>query len=363
MKAYMIIDGQWGSTGKGLLCGHLARKWRPDTVVCNFGPNAGHTWRSSDRSGLVEGVENKVIVKQLPMGIISPSVRHVLIGPGAVIDPEILVREIIEFAPYLGDKQIRIHPNAAVVNSSDKEVERNNLARISSTQKGTGAALSRKIMRDPEAIAGGSYIVKGNTYLQKFLTTHDEYMDILYSSHIVQIESAQGLELSLNCGSNYPYCTSRDITPMQVLADTLIHPCWLKYIIATMRTYPIRVGDQYQDGVKVGTSGPVYPDQRELTWAELGQPEEITTVTGKIRRVFTWSDMNLRKVLTLIKPDAIFLNFTNYMTVRDAEILINHIDDISMSIGYMGHRKSLVRWEGVGPNDEDVRELFGEEWI
>src|SRR5207249_4681625 len=115
-----------------------------------------------------------------------------------------------------------------------------------------------------------------------------------------QIESAQGLELSVGVGSHYPYTTSRDITPMQVLADTLVHPRHLCTIIATMRTFPIRVGDQYtKKGKKVGTSGPVYPDQREIAFRDVGVPDERITVTGKVRRIFTWSNLNLKKVLQL----------------------------------------------------------------
>jgi hypothetical protein len=49
------------------------------------------------------------------------------------------------------------------------------------------------------------------------------------------------------------------------------------------RVYPIRVA---------GNSGPL---ENETTWAELGLPEEKTTVTHKIRRVGEWDSKLIRE--------------------------------------------------------------------
>ena len=136
MRAYMIIDGQWGSTGKGLICGYLARKWEPDALVCNFGPNAGHTFVT------VNGA--KIITRQLPTGIVSNSVKNIFIGPGSIIDPNILIEELEEFADLLKGKKVYIHERAVMVSPIHRMMESKQLARISSTQKGSGAALADK---------------------------------------------------------------------------------------------------------------------------------------------------------------------------------------------------------------------------
>ena len=48
-KAYMILDLQFGSTGKGLLAGFLAKSRQPDVVITAWGPNAGHTYIDENR--------------------------------------------------------------------------------------------------------------------------------------------------------------------------------------------------------------------------------------------------------------------------------------------------------------------------
>lgn len=343
--AYLIMDGQWGSTGKGLLAGYLAKGYRPDTVVCNFGPNAGHTFVDADG--------NKMVVCQLPNGIVSDSVKRVLIGPGSIIDPKQLAIEIERYRRFL-NKELMIHPRAVVVHGHHKHQESLSLGRISSTQKGTGAALASKIMREEGILAGCLPIASPyREIIRPYVVTHDEYMDAIFSSTLIQIESAQGLELGINSGSHYPFCTSRDIIPEQILADTLVPHRFLHEIAVSLRTYPIRVGNQFDiDGNMVGTSGPVHPDQVETSWEELGLEKETTTVTGKVRRVFTFSEIGLTKLLKMVQPQHIFLNFTNYLEPNPTfetpktKSFVERIDHMA--------GKQIVRWIGTGPREDQI---------
>ena len=41
----IVIDLQYGSTGKGLIVGFLAEEHKYDTVVTAWAPNAGHTYK------------------------------------------------------------------------------------------------------------------------------------------------------------------------------------------------------------------------------------------------------------------------------------------------------------------------------
>lgn len=307
MNAYLIIDAMWGSCGKGLLAGKLAQERRPDVVVCNFGPNAGHTY--VDREG------RKLMTQQLPTGVVSPGLEWALLGPGAIIDPAILKAELEACGPFFDPEKLVIHENAAVVTAADKSAEQA-LVAIGSTRKGTAAAATRKIMRvgDPPLRAGDC------ADLRPFVVSAKGYDTLVANARLVQVESAQGVELSLSRGYFYPYCTGRDVTPEQVLNDCGIPHRFLKDTWAVLRTYPIRVGDEFDksSGAKVGTSGPVYADMEELTWEKLSKEAgvdllERTTVTKKVRRVFRPSAEQIRHAFWVIGPARLFINFMNYL--------------------------------------------------
>lgn len=355
IQAYLIMDGQWGSTGKGLIAGTLAVDRLPDGVVCNFGPNAGHTFITPEGE--------KVMTQQLPTGIVTPAPANIFIGPGAIIDPDLMTNEILAFASHLGNKKIFIHPRAAMVLPAHKKAEKQNLGRISSTQKGTGAAAACKVMREEVAVVSAH---KDNLSWGHFICTESEYNAALMGCRVLQIESAQGFELGLNQGFDYPHCTGRDVTPGQIMADCGV-PHWVPVeVFVSLRTFPIRVGHQIEGGVQVGHSGPCYGDQVELIWGEgllVGMTPELTTVTGKIRRIFTFSLDSYRRMVAFINPDHIFLNFTNYLeenagydtvaTEAMLSLLVSEYNDVtgkSVSVG------DLVPYIGTGPAYDDVVE-------
>ena len=349
-RAWLVIDGQWGSTGKGLLAGYLAIKWKPDTAVCNFGPNAGHT--------VVTDNGDVVMTQMLPSAIISPYVRTILIGPGAIIDPKILASEVERFDHYLDGKLTVIHPMATIVSQDHKDRECAQLNRISSTCKGTGAAQCDKVMRMPGSVARDNQEI-----LPIKVVSHEVYTRLLHSSQSLQIESAQGMELGINTGKWFPYCTSRDINVYQVMSDCGIpYRMFNPYVVASMRTFPIRVGNAFDDlGNMIGTSGPVYPDQTEVTWEQLGVKSEKTTVTKKVRRVFTWSWTNFDKVINVLNPSSIFLNFVNYLEENptfESPATEKFIESIETRFRMVnpGNDHRIVRWVGTGPKVTDVME-------
>ena len=326
----------------------MALNQKPDTVVCNFGPNAGHTVVLND---------GRVVMTQiLPSAIVSPDVETVLIGPGAIIDPIILKAEMEKYQDLLRGKRIFAHGMAAIVRQEHKDREAASLNRISSTCKGTGAAQADKMMRIPGSVA------RDCEDLPIATVSNEQFTQILKDSKTLQIESAQGMELGINTGGWYPYCTSRDVNVHQVLSDCGIPYSFRPRVVVSMRTFPIRVGDAFDpQGNKIGTSGPVYPDQEEVTWEQLGQKVERTTVTKKIRRVFTWSHLNFEKVITMLNPDAIFLNFVNYYEENPtfvSPITRSKIYEIEQHynrcILTMGDTSPIIRWIGTGPKITDV---------
>lgn len=343
MKSYMIMDMQYGSTGKGLLAGYLAVNEEPDVVVTAWGPNAGHTY--IDRDGRV------FIHRMLANGIVSPRLAVVLIGPGSVIDLSVLYNELSQCADLLQGKNVIIHPHAAIVLPEHLEQEKKNVT-IGSTMKGTGAAVVQRIGRDPKNMNVASAVVS-EEWLESvrelginIYVDDERYRITLDQAELVQIEGAQGYSLSIYHGA-YPYCTSRDVTPAQVMADCAIPFSMVPEVYGTLRTFPIRVSNrQVSEGVQY-SSGPCYVDQVELDWQnDLGMEPELTTVTKLPRRIFSFSDIQLRRAVHHCAPTKIFLNFANYLKSTEELIaLVDKIEEIS---------QSDVAWIGIGPNHGDV---------
>ena len=344
---YAILDAQFGSCGKGLLAGYLAETRQPTAVVSAYSPNAGHTYITSDGF--------RFVTTQMPIGSISPRVRGIFIGPGAVINPKKMLEEISVLTNAgrldLQLTEIVIHEHAAVVTEADAAEEAAlGLAAIGSTLKGSMTAQVRKLRRMPNAkgeLPVARDAMRG-TPLEDFVAGNFEYqMKLQEYGYITQIEGAQGFSLSLNHGF-YPYCTSRDVTPHQLFGDCAIPWDLAKRteVYQVMRTYPIRVNN------RTGTSGPGYADQHEIDWGKIGIDPELTTVTKLPRRVFTWSRQQLEHMVRICgTPDAIFLNFVNY--VQDPNYLAQILEDIQQ----VTKRNGIVHWFGMGPGFEDVLDV------
>lgn len=305
----VIIDGQFGSTGKGLLAGYIANTNHYDIFVSSLSPNAGHTYR--ERGGY------RVMVKQLPVGGVLNKRSQIYLTAGSIISPAALLQEMEAYD--VDPDRVRIHPAAAVVEDTDIAFERDPasaVAAISTTASGTGSALARKILR--EAVLAG-----GHPLLAPMCTPFDlaGYLD---EGCTALMETAQGVSLGINAGF-YPHCTSRDISPSQALSDARLHPRYLGRVYLSLRTYPIRVG---------GPSGPFYDDSTETSWEALRQVPERTTVTNRIRRVATFSATQFRDALKLCRPDVVFLNFYNYTTtLREMRSFTDLLQGLDILVG------------------------------
>lgn len=341
IEAYMIIDLQYGSTGKGLLAGYLAEMYHPDVVVTAWGPNAGHTY--------INHQGRTFIHRMLANGVVSPGLEHVLIGPGSVLDIDCLMREIVDCSDLLIGKKIIIHPQAVVVTQEHRDIEKRNV-KIGSTMKGTGAAVIARIERDPDAdptAISAIPIEWLDTIAEMGIAVSidaEAYALAIVNARIIQIEGAQGFSLSMYHGF-YPYTTSRDVTPAQVMADCAIPFSIIPEVYGTMRTFPIRVANRYDEkGNMIGTSGPYYPDQMEINWEDIGLEPELTTVTKLPRRIFTFSKMQTVDAIYQCHPKKIFLNFVNYLSVEETEKIINIINKAG----------GRIEWIGTGPTVKDV---------
>jgi len=333
--AHVLVDGQYGSTGKGVLAAWLALQAMsqgvfPHFVISNAGPNSGHTF--------YHGSE-KVVLKQLPtFAVASAMLGHapdIFLSAGAIIDPEILRREA---EMYPGN--IIIHPNAAVITQEDKDSEHSGtVAAVAGTRSGTGAALARKVLRDPSATYGAFSFSRG--------TPRNVSVGVPALRWDIEryfVEVSQGFSLGIN-QQFYPHCTSRECTVSQALSDACLPPNAHAKTYMAIRTFPIRVGNV--DGF---SSGDWYPDQMETSWDELGVNPELTTVTQRIRRVATFSREQLEDACRANSPDFVFVNFMNYLPKNEQSGFIDAISEI---------RDGVFRWFDVircfGATSADVR--------
>jgi adenylosuccinate synthase len=341
-KVSVLCDGAFGSTGKGAAAAWLARFCRDPVGIatCNSGANAGHT-------SIVDGW--KFICYTLPTtGVLRPESR-IYINAGSIIDLPSFEQEVEDCK--IDRLRITVHPRASIITDAMKAAERipeNGPARIASTMHGVGQAIADKVMRRAP-LAQGS---KLPSWVKVEPLCLNGEMDI-YNASIV-LEIPQGAGLSLNHGYAYPYCTSRDAYVTAGLSDAGIHPSFIGPICMTMRTYPIRVGDSYNEqGELLGRSGPFYPDSIELDWKRdfPGIEPERTTVTKRMRRIASWSNQQYQDALELNRPTMVFLNFCNYLPSGTAFLgLLHHMQRIERKVG----NANVHRIYGFGPAVEDV---------
>lgn len=333
-KFNVVFGGQAGSEGKGKISCKVAIDFARNIddkllLSCNHMPNAGHTFRYG---------EHKYIARQLP----TPAILNnkeifgyefrnkffpVVLGPGSTINIKSLEEEI-ETCMLEPGLNLFIHPNAGIVTDEHLEAEGKVLDNVSSTKKGGGACLASKIMRQP---IGGNPENKF-AIVRDILPKHLQNAIIdtsIYINHQMERgfaalhEGAQGFDLDINHGLDYPYVTSRMSNVSAMLAESGISPDKCGGRIMVIRPYPIRVGDAYdKDGEMIGTSGLYADDNEELSWDKIkglcGAPEDVniiekTTVTGKIRRVFTFSSSRFKKSMMVNDPTHIFITFADYI--------------------------------------------------
>lgn len=351
----VVLGGQAGSEGKGKFAGYLAIKDSFRTAVSNFMPNAGHTWVSDDGE--------KIMVQQLPQAVVNP-ITDLFISAGAAIDINTLMSEMER---YNARCRTYIHPRAMIIEERHKLAEAKSLNRISSTLKGCGHALADKVARND-----GVRLARDVKELAPWVMDEGAFekalMDELDLGHDILVECPQGFDLDINHGLEYPYCTSRQTTAAQAIADAGLPPQVVEEVIAVIRPYPIRVGNVYDSqGNLVGTSG-TYLDAKEITWEEVarrgGVPREeiheYTTVTGKLRRVFEMHWDRLRQMVRVNGVTQIALNFANYIDysvtgARDPEQLTDKVRDFIKRIE--DETSVPVTLIGTGPKHSDIIDL------
>lgn len=272
-KLEIVVGAQFGSEAKGHVTQRLVERAQERgsvAVVRVAGPNAGHTGYDADGTAWA--------LRQVPIGVVSPGIVILGIAAGSEIDPPVLLDEIdrLTAAGLMKNKMLWVSGEATLIDDDHKIAEgtgRDNLIyKVGSTGKGIGAARADRAMRKAIRVTEHDGLL--HELGERGVSIADEYYNPATLVNTLIIEGTQGYGLGLHAGF-YPQCTSSNCRAVDFMAMAGVHPWQFNEteVWAVARMFPIRVA---------GNSGPL---KDETTWAELGLPEERTTVTKKVRRV------------------------------------------------------------------------------
>lgn len=331
MPSTVIVGGFFGDEGKGKIVSYLALKDNPSIVVRGgAGPNAGHTIADGDKI---------YKVRMLPSGFLNKSSK-VMIGPGVVINPTILLKEINDFG--VSDRAF-VDQRCGII--EETHVERDSVLKntIGSTGSGTGPANADRAMR---TLKLAKDIDSLSTYLKDVPVAVNQALD---ENKGVLVEGTQGTYLSLWHGT-YPYVTSKDVTASGICSDIGLGPKKVDEVMVVFKSYVTRVGE-----------GPLENELASDTISKKGW-FEWGTVTGRQRRAAEFSFSLAKKAIMLnsatqiaiTKLDVLFpscAHKTSYASLdNEAKSFIKNIED------KLGVPVTLI---GTGPAITDIVDKRG----
>jgi len=333
MPSTLVIGGFFGDEGKGKIISYLALHDDPAIVVRGgAGPNAGHTIRQGDET---------FKVRMLPSGFLNKNAR-VMIGPGVVVDPDVLQKEIDDFGARgraFIDRRCGIIEESHIARDSRGELKE----KIGSTGSGTGPANADRAMRTLR-LAGDF------DSLSPYVTDVPRQInDALDANQHVLIEGTQGTFLSLWHGT-YPFVTSKDVTASGICADVGLGPTRVDDVLVVFKAYVTRVG-----------TGPL---AGEMSSEETGSRgwSEFGTVTGRERRAAEF-DFNLAR-------RAVMLNGATQACVTKLDVLYPDCAGKRLFEELDGEARSFIKniedklgvpvtLVGTGPMIEDIVDRRG----
>ncbi len=305
----VIIGSQWGDEGKGKVTDYYAKK---ADLIMRFqgGNNAGHT--------VVVG-RKTFKFRLIPSGAVSG--KHVVIGNGTVVDPEVLLQEIgelekegIQVNLSVSDRAHVIMPYHKLQDALEEKIK--GKLRAGTTMKGIGPCYQDKVGRfgirfadlldlevfreklemfipmkqklfqaynEPFDLAANEVFETYKGYAEK-LSRYVRDISLLINAAVNQgknilMEGAQGTHLCIDHGV-YPYGTSSNCVAGAACTGAGISPLYIKEVLGIVKAYTTRVG-----------TGPVPTELEDAIGEHLREKGgEYGTVTGRPRRC-GWLDM------------------------------------------------------------------------
>ncbi|NIQ07474.1 MAG: adenylosuccinate synthetase [Candidatus Korarchaeota archaeon] len=287
MTVRVIVGGWYGDEGKGKIVSSLSLHKQPDIVVRGgVGPNAGHT---------VVYNGNEYRLRQLPSGIPYERCR-LLIGPGVLVNPEVLIDELRK--TEIDPSRLGIDEQVGIIEQTHIEKDRRSShlkEEIETTGTGCGPANAERAMR---VLKTAKDIQKLERYV---IDVPQTLWNAIEREEEIIVEGTQGTFLSLFHGT-YPYVTSKDITASAICSDVGIGPTFVDEVTLVFKAFVTRVG-----------AGPLKNELKKEEAKKRGW-HEIASVTGRERRAAPFNfDLAVRAVklngateLALTKLDIVY---------------------------------------------------------
>lgn len=280
----VVLDLSRGDCGKGKVSHHLASTNNyTHSLRFNGGGNAGHTIYHEGK---------KFVTHQVPAGVFH-GIRSV-IGPGCVINPEKLIKEIeyLEAGGIQVDKFLKIAANAHLITPEHLLLDSQETA-IGTTKTGNGPCYSDKYGR--KGIQAKDYPL----FKDKIINMQEEF----YGSNkenLILAEGAQGFYLDVDWGK-YPFVTSSHCGIGSVLLNGFNHK-QIRRVYGVAKVYETYVGaDKFEPD-----------DQVFQKIRELGQ--EYGATTGRPRQC-NW--LNLEELIKAAQMNGVDEVIFNKMDVLD----------------------------------------------
>ena len=274
MSNIVVVGAQWGDEGKGKVVDCLAERF---DIIARYsgGHNAGHT---------IEFDGQQFVLQMIPSGILR-SGKKAVIGNGAVVDPEALLKEIealeqkgisVAGRLFLSTRAHLIFPFHRMV---EEEAENSPWrARIGTTARGIGPAYEDKIGRRGIRVSdileeaqfrclvetavqekqaalkawGSDLVLNAKQLAHDYLGLCDRLRPLIVdtasllqremdSGSSVLFEGAQGTMLDVDHGT-YPYVTSSSATAGGACIGLGVGPTRIAGVVGVSKAYTTRVG-------------------------------------------------------------------------------------------------------------------------
>lgn len=358
--ATILLGCQWGDEGKGKVIDYLANDYQ---IIARFqgGHNAGHT---------IYHQGEKIILSLMPSGVINAH-TSLYIGPGVVVNPEVLVAEIemLRQAVDFDASRLAVAAQCPMVLPfhvlADKKQDSSQA--IGTTQRGIGPAYEDRFGRRALKLMDLQDLNRFEQRLQHVMTHYTDLLSLTRAEKeqmIAEImasarqyaplltpllvdgvdymhqavtagkrilcEGAQGAALDIDYGT-YPFVTSSSTTAAGVYAGLpLTHQC-ISEVIGVAKAYVTRVG-----------SGPMptQADEEHVTCIN-ALANEFGSVTGRARRIGWFDAVNFKRVA--------HLNGLTSMCITKIDAL-DDLKEIKVCMGYQLHGKTMTGY----PLDADT---------
>ncbi len=316
-----VVGLQWGDEGKGKVITYLSKDF--DCVVrYSGGSNAGHT---------VDYGDFKIVHHLIPSANVKKQ-KMMYIGPGVVVDLQVLLEEIEQLEKYFpGSRSLlrvsrQCHLVLPIYKELDGKIDSSRINVIGTTRRGIGLSYANRALRcglrledlldkqtakkrveellsiwriEAEVDSILSDIYEKYEAVKDLLIDTVEAVEMLAEKNLI-FEGTQGVLLDVDAGT-YPFVTSANCSSTGIQPG-FGYPVAVDEIFGVLKAYTTRVGEgpfptelKGEEGEKLrklgGEYGATTGRPRRCGWLDLVMLRYAVRVSGCKRLVLTKSDV------------------------------------------------------------------------